>query len=133
MVDFSRLFELRLNGYCCSQILLKMGMEDAQLEDNPELIQAMRGLCDGMQTDMVCGILTSTACLIALLQPEDAKIIITDVVEWFKSEYEESNGDITCQAILDGNPMNRTTKCPHILAATYDKAMELMEINGLKL
>lgn len=131
MVDFTRLFELRLKGYCCSQILLKMGLEDTHREDNLELIQAMRGLCDGMHTDMVCGIMTSTACLIALLQPEDARILINDVVEWFKNEYEESNGGITCKDILAGDQMNRSLKCPYILAATYDKAMELMDINGL--
>jgi hypothetical protein len=130
MVDISRLYELRLQGYCCSQIMMKMGLEDAHRDENPDLIQAVRGLCDGMQTGMLCGILTSAACLLSLLQPKNADILIGDIVEWFKSEYGENNGRIACEDILAGDLMKRFTLCPQILAATYDKVWELLEANG---
>ncbi|BAE82667.1 DVU_1555 family C-GCAxxG-C-C protein [Desulfitobacterium hafniense] len=129
-MDTLRLFELKQQGYCCSQILLKMGLEDARREENADLIQAVRGLCDGLQTGMICGILTGSTCLLALLQPEDAKLLISDLVEWFKCEYGENNGGITCYDILAGNPLNRFSKCPQILAAAYDKVMEMLEANG---
>jgi len=130
MVDSSRLFELRLKGYCCSQIIMIMGLEDAHRGENPDLIQAVRGLCNGMQTDMLCGILTSAACLLSLLQPETADILIADLIEWFKGEFGESDGGITCKDILAGDPMRRFTKCPQITAATYDKVIELLEAYG---
>jgi hypothetical protein len=130
MVDSSRLFELRLKGYCCSQIIMIMGLEDAHRDENPDLIQAVRGLCDGVQTGMLCGILSSAACLLSLLQPENANILIADIVEWFKSEFAESNGGIYCKDILGGDLRKRFTKCPQILAATYDKVIELLEAHG---
>lgn len=129
MVDNSRLVELRLRGYCCSQIIMKMGLEDACREDNPGLIQAVRGLCDGMHSNMICGILTASACLISLLQPDNAEILINEIVEWFRDEYEKINGGITCEAILAGNPINLSIRCPRMLAATYDKVIELLEMN----
>ncbi|SDE57429.1 DVU_1555 family C-GCAxxG-C-C protein [Sporomusa acidovorans] len=130
MADNSRLFALKLQGYCCSQIVLKLGLEDAQLEDNPQLIQAVAGLCDGLHSDMVCGIFSATACLISLLQPRYSPVLINDLAEWFASEFEESNGGIACKDILGGNQLNRSTKCPKILAATYDKAVDLLEVSG---
>ena len=130
MVDSSRLFELRLKGYCCSQIIMIMGLEDAHRDENPDLIQAVRGLCNGVQTGMLCGILSSAACLISLLQPENAVILIADIVEWFESEYGESHGGICCKDILAGDLIKRFTLCPQILAATYDKVKELLEAYG---
>lgn len=129
-MDQRRMFELRLKGYCCSQILLQIGIEDAGLNDNPDLIQAVRGLCDGIQGEMLCGIVPAAACLISLVQPADAKLLTADLVEWFKSEYEHDNGGITCRDILAGEALNRLNKCPQILAATYDKTVELLIANG---
>lgn len=127
MVDSARLFELRLKGYCCSQIIMIMGLEDAHRAENPDLIQAVRGLCNGVQTGMICGILTSAACLLSLLQPEKADILIADITEWFKSEYGEGCGGICCSDILAGDRMKPFTLCPQILAATYDKVLEMVE------
>lgn len=130
MVDSSRLYELRLKGYCCSQIVMIMGLEDAHRPENPDLIQAIGGLCNGVQTGMMCGILTSAACLLSLLQPEEADTLIRYLVEWFESEFGQGNGGIACRDILAGDRMKQFTACPKILAATYDKAMELLEANG---
>lgn len=128
MVDTARIFELKLNGYCCSQIILKLGLEDTQKDDNPDLINAISGLCDGLHMNMICGILSSAVCLITMIQPKDATVLIKDLVDWFKSEFEESNGGITCKDILAGDQMNRLIKCPKILEATYDHVVELLEV-----
>ncbi len=130
MINQPRLFELKQKGYCCSQIIMKMGLEDAGKADNPDLVQAMAGLCDGLRTGMVCGILSGAACLIALLQPEDSPLLIKELTEWFRGEYEEKNVGITCKDILAGDQLNRTIKCPQILAATYDMTIETLEANG---
>jgi len=133
MVDNSRLLDLRLKGYCCSQMIIKMGLEDSGREDNPDLIQAVRGLCDGLHAGLLCGILSSCACLIALLAPDDAPVITADLADWFRSEFETDNGGINCDDILADDPMNKSTKCPRILAATYEKMMEMLEESGYEL
>jgi len=130
MVDRARLFELKQKGYCCSQIIMQLGLEDAGKEDNPDLIQAMSGLCDDLRTGMVCGILSGSACLIALLEPEDSPVLIEELTEWFRGEYEEKNGGITCKDILAGDQLNRTIKCPRMLEATYDMVCEILEAHG---
>jgi hypothetical protein len=129
MVVSSRMVELKNKGYCCSQIIMKMGLEDGGKEDNPELIQAMAGLCDGLHTGLVCGILSGSACLISLYEPEEAKLLIDNLVEWFKSEFEEEYGGITCDDILQGDQLNRLIKCPKMLTATYEKVVELLEFD----
>ncbi|EQB22210.1 hypothetical protein UNSWDHB_426 [Dehalobacter sp. UNSWDHB] len=127
-MDVSRIFELRLKGYCCSQIILKMGIQDAQKDENPDLIQAVAGLCNGLHSGSICGILSGAACLISLVNPENAKDLSIELVEWFRNEFETNNG-ITCKDILDGDQMNRSKKCPFILAATYDTVLELLDID----
>ncbi|NLL52263.1 MAG: C_GCAxxG_C_C family protein [Peptococcaceae bacterium] len=130
MASKVRLYELKQKGYCCSQIIMKAGLEDAGKEDNPDLVQAMSGLCDGLRTGMVCGVLSGAACLLALLEPEDSPVLIKDLTEWFRGEFEEKNGGITCEDILAGDQLNRTIKCPKILTETYNMAMEILEANG---
>lgn len=129
MVELSRMAELKQKGYCCSQIIIKMGLEDGGKEDNPELVQAVAGLCDGLHYGLVCGILSGAACLIALYEPDRRKLLVNELVEWFIEEFEEANGGITCDDILADDELNRLLKCPKILAATYDKVLELLELD----
>ena len=57
---------LAQKGYCCSQIILLLGLE-AQGAENPELIRAAAGLCHGIGgTRHTCGALTGASCLLAL-------------------------------------------------------------------
>ncbi len=106
-------------------------METANRDVNPELIQAIRGLCDGVQTGMLCGIFTSAACFLSLLHPEDTYVLITDLDEWFKNDVGKTRGGINCDEILSDDPTQ--SRCPEILAATYDKVMELLEARGHEL
>jgi hypothetical protein len=130
MEDAVRLHELKQNGYCCSQIILQMGLE-AQKKENPDLIQAVSGLCNGLQGGLLCGILSGGACLLSLLKPRDEDMsAINELAEWFQEEYGAVYGGIDCKDILAGDLLNRSVRCPDILAATYKKVKELAEAYG---
>lgn len=88
----NRLNELGLKGYCCSQIILQMGL-DLKNKTNSDLIQAVSGLGMGLNEGLLCGSLTGGACLLSLLEPEKSKdFLINDLVNWFKKEYGELYG-----------------------------------------
>ncbi|HBC91942.1 MAG TPA: hypothetical protein DCZ10_03310 [Pelotomaculum sp.] len=118
---------MSLKGYCCSQMILKVGLE-AQNKENPDLIQAIAGLCRGPNGELVCGCLTAGVCLLSLYDPQNAAQFLTnDLVEWFKEEYGELYGGIDCKDILSGEPSNRYLRCPEIVAATVAKIVDMLE------
>ena len=39
-------------------------------------------------------------------------------------------GGIDCRDITKGNPAKRVENCPEIIAATYEKCMEILEDRG---
>ena len=49
-----RLAQLSAQGLCCSQILMQLALEDMGA-DNPPLIRAMAGLCEGSGGGGLCG------------------------------------------------------------------------------
>ena len=56
-----RLAQLSAQGLCCSQILMQLALED-MAADNPPLIRAMAGLCEGSGGGGLCGVATGGAC-----------------------------------------------------------------------
>ncbi|NLY39910.1 MAG: C_GCAxxG_C_C family protein [Firmicutes bacterium] len=132
MLDYARIAELTKKGYCCSQIILQVGLEQAQKEVHPDLIQAAAGLCLGLHSGLDCGILSGAACLIALCLPAEAPELIRELTDWFKSTYELPGGGMSCRDLLAGNEMNRLTRCPKMLLETYDKMVELLEERGFR-
>lgn len=133
-VDAFRMFQLAAQGFCCSQIILILGL-DEQGEENPDLIRAMQALCGGIgRSGKTCGALTGGACLIGLnhgkgtpLEFGHAKInlMINDLMEWFENTY----GSIDCEGILDhsldeGNEY--PVQCGKIVSAAYNKVQEII-------
>ncbi len=117
---------LAKEGYCCSQIMVKMGL-DARGEDNPELLDAVAGLCNGIHLGLCCGILTGAACLLSLLDKKNAASnMIPRLVDWFETTYTQSYGGISCDQILDGNHMKKFERCPRIMEETFEKCRELL-------
>ncbi len=52
------MFKLASQGYCCSQILILMELEEKGIE-NTDLVKAMAGLCIGTGgSGRTCGIIT---------------------------------------------------------------------------
>lgn len=126
MSDTSKeIHRLAAQGYCCAQILLQMGL-DARQDENPELVDAVAGLCGGLYSGLICGTLTGAACLLSLYDRDAAKSMIPRLVEWFQTTYGASCGGINCDEIIAGNPDNRLERCPGIMEETYEKCRELL-------
>ena len=131
MGDTSKeVYRLAMQGYCCSQIMVKVGLE-ARGEDNPTLMDAMAGLCGGLYSGLCCGTLTGAACLLSMFDREVAAMnMIPRIVEWFQMTYSQEYGGISCDEIIDNNLGNRGERCPKIMAETLDKCRELLAEHG---
>lgn len=142
MTDFDRMKEMKEQGFFCSQILMQLGLE-LQGKENPDLVRAARGLAGGLGfTGELCGALSGGACLLGLYagkglpeEDQDPRLdfMIEDLVKWFKQEYIPVYGGIRCEEILNGNAKNQPTRCPMIVAATFQQVKELLVKNGYDL
>lgn len=117
------IFELRLQGYCCSQIIMEMGLRKMEKE-NPDLIAAMAGLCNGLWQGKTCGIYSACLCLLYLADPKEAdRFNVGAFSEWF----EDSFGSTECAILLEDNPANKVEKCPYMIEASFLKVSELLD------
>lgn len=117
------ILELKLKGYCCSQIIMALGLKKLGKE-NPDLIKAMAGLCMGVQQGRICGILSAAICLLYLADPSGAENRnVREITDWF----EESFFHVDCDDLLEGNPLNKIEKCPLMIEATFSKISEILE------
>ncbi len=131
MIDIiGEIARLSKEGYCCSQIMVHIGLE-AQGDENPQLLDAVAGLCGGLYSGLCCGILTGAACLLSMCDREKAKAhMIPGLVKWFQTTYTGTYGGISCDCILGGDPMNRFERCPKIMAETAEKCRSLLAEHG---
>lgn len=133
-VDAFHMFQLATQGFCCSQIMLILGL-DEQGRENPDLIKAMHGLCGGIgRSGKTCGALTGGACLIGLnvgkgtpIESGHIKInlMINNLLEWF----ENSHGSIECDGILEhslGEGNEYPVQCGNIVSTTFNKVQEIL-------
>lgn len=135
MEELMRMMELKKQGFFCSQILVSMGLED-QGKSNPDLVRATRGLAGGLGfSGDVCGALTGGACLLGLYAgkglPEEKDdprldLMVQEFVAWFKVEYGEQYGGVSCEAILDGDQANTKSRCLAIVIGVYEKVQALL-------
>lgn len=127
------IMRLHAQGYCCSQIIVALALE-ATGDENPELINAMRGLCKGLHSGLVCGTLSSGACLLSMFDPRAAEAdLIPRLVEWFDATFTGAYCGIDCKTILGDDPMNKLERCPNIMVQTYDKCRELLSEIGVSI
>jgi C_GCAxxG_C_C family probable redox protein len=127
--DVKRLHELLTNGYCCSSVLVQMGLE-LKGEENKQLVETMSCLCGGVQNGLLCGALTGGACMMNLIAPENAnREMVKELVEWFADFYERKYGGINCEDIIGDNPSNRV-HCSQIVEETYLKAKMILSDYG---
>ena len=117
------IFELKLKGYCCSQIIMELGLRKLG-KANPDLIAAMAGLCNGLWMGKICGILSAAICLLYLTDPEEAERFNASA---FSDWFEDAFGSTECDILIEGNPMNKVAKCPAMLESSFLKVCELLE------
>lgn len=135
-VDSFRLFQLASQGFCCSQIMLILGLADAGKPDNPDLIKAMDGLCGGLgRSGGICGALTGGICVLGLAagkgtpdeyaSPKFGKMI-NELLEWFDGEYPSRDCANIINTKLDEGAVY-PVKCGNIVVETYTKVREILD------
>jgi len=137
--EITRITELHMQGFHCSQILLIVGLEQ-QGKSNPDLVKAMTGLAGGLGfSGKNCGTLTGAVCLLSLYagrgelaerESHHLSAMIQELVVWFEETFGKEYGGIDCQHIMNNDPWNRLTRCPDVVMKTYCKAKELLEDKG---
>ena len=137
---FDRILELSRYGYFCYQILAILMLE-TRGEENPGLVRAMGGLNGGVGfSGGCCGCMTGGACVISYFtgKGEDTgmddpahKSAMGEFTRWFNEEMLIQYGGTECNDITRGNPAKRVEYCPQIIAATYEKCMEILSEKGL--
>jgi C_GCAxxG_C_C family probable redox protein len=142
MEDLERIKELKQQGFYCSQIITILGM-DLLGKNNPDLLRSLNALAGGIGwSGEICGALTGGACLVGLYagkgcpqDQEDTRLnfMLLDLVDWFKEEHGKKFGGIRCEQILAGDQQNKATRCPVLVATTFQKVKELLVDNGFDL
>ena len=128
--DILRLHQRMAKGQCCTQILVSLGL-DLLGEENDRMVQAVSGLCRGVQSGLLCGALTGAALMLSLFDEKmAAEEMIPELVEWFQGEYGEAYGGTDCDTILEGFPGNKTMRCPKLIESAYREAKEILEDFG---
>lgn len=126
------ILSLKQRGLCCSQILVKLTLQDLGRE-NPDLVRAMAALCFGSHTGGVCGVLTGAACALSLCleseldreqQHQEIPLLLAELSEWFTLKAERAYGGIRCDEILAASPDKRG--CTLLLIATLEKLRSIM-------
>jgi hypothetical protein len=119
----TRIQELMLEGYCCSQIIMLLGLEKLD-KDNPDLVKSMAGLCKGMQLEKTCGTLSAAFCLLALADPRKAQNrYIPELNQWFLDTFDSTD----CDELVKNDPSLMATLCPELMRGTFDKISDMME------
>ena len=134
MDAFDRIMELSRQGLYCAQIMVQLAL-DAEGEENPRLVQAVRGLCGGFAWyGGPCGALSGGVCFLSLLSggldAEGRIKLIGEFHDWFRSRTAQYGGE-NCENIERGDPQNMVTICPGVIMDSYEKCVELLEERGL--
>lgn len=135
-----RLMRLAGEGFCCSQIMFIMALEDMG-RDNPDLIRAMAGLCNGGgDCEGPCGVLTGGACLLSMhtakgYAGEDADdklpLLLNEFADWFRDEACAPFGGSACADIVgDGCQGPHPQRCGELVAAAFARIMDLLAEHG---
>ncbi|MEL7567188.1 MAG: C-GCAxxG-C-C family protein [Dehalobacterium sp.] len=122
MEDYQlRILELNSKGYCCSQILVQLGL-DLLEKNNEQLVNSMKGLCNGLFSGGLCGCLSAGAITLNLiLSEEDVPQAVSELVEWFKNV----NGKVNCSELLKGK--TKAEVCLPVLCQTFERIREIYD------
>lgn len=138
-----RMVRLAGQGYCCSQILILLDIENRNAS-NPDLVRAMSGLClGGAESGGVCGVFSGAACLLALYAAKGAAdetaddklpLMYAELTEWFARTAGDWYGGISCTDIIgEGTRRPSPDRCGRLLAAAYQQTVAILMQNGFDL
>jgi hypothetical protein len=133
------IMELAGKGYCCSQIMVLLALEEMDRE-NPDLARAAAGLCNGLgDCSGPCGVFTGASLVLGLhagkgLDMEEADdrlpLMLEGLRDWFVAATEQYGGT-SCGAILGrecGQPDKE--RCGGLLAGAFAQVRVILADNG---
>ncbi|MCT4594155.1 MAG: C-GCAxxG-C-C family protein [Anaeromicrobium sp.] len=139
-----RIFQLASRGYCCTQIMVKLVLEQEERE-NKDLIKALNGLCGGIgSSGGTCGVLTGGICIFGLYggkedcdnNKEDFNNMIKEYMEWFKEEFESTDClHIVGEQLLvdESGEISYPVKCGSIIEKSFNRVWQIMDEHGYEL
>lgn len=134
-----KIFELSSLGYCCTQIMLKMAMDEEGII-NEDLIRSANGLCKGLGgRQSTCGVLSGGIMILSLYAGkgsdreycnENYGEIVNEFIDWFEEEFQSLDCiDIIGVNKFEGNKGSYMLKCGDILIKSYEKAVQILNEN----
>lgn len=128
-----RIMQLAGQGFCCSQIMIQLTLEDMG-EDNIPLVRAMAGLCQGAGRGELCGVASAAACIIALYtakgsvaeHPLDCyPLLLAQFMDWFK-QGATAWGGIRCDDIVAYQGGRKPEVCGDIMIRARETLLALL-------
>ncbi|WP_319466296.1 DVU_1555 family C-GCAxxG-C-C protein [uncultured Pseudodesulfovibrio sp.] len=134
-----KMMELAGKGYCCSQIMVQLALEEMDRE-NPDLVRAVAGLCNGLgDCSGPCGVYTGATLLLGLhagkgtdMEEVDdcLSLMLEELRGWFVAATTQYGGT-SCGDILEGNcGQPNTARCGGLVSEAYAKVREILAGNG---
>lgn len=126
-----RLKELIQRGNCCTEALVRFGLE-LRGEENETFARASAALCGGMYAGHNCGALTGGVLLLGMFagSREEKQALAQALAEWFDETYGMEYGSINCEDIAEGGRL-APRRCPALVEATGEKCVELLKAHSL--
>ena len=133
-----RILQLSGQGFCCSQILITLSLEDMG-EDNVPLVRAMAGLCEGSGTGELCGVASGAACVMALYAAKGSAgeqalecypLLLAQFMDWFKQSA-TSWGGIRCDDIVAASGGRKPELCGTILLRARETVLGILAEHGI--
>jgi len=133
-----KMFKLFNEGYRCTQIMVKMALDEEEKE-NEDLLRALNGFCIGIgSAPKICGVLTGGIAILGLYAGKGGSIeypkqgyssMVDEYTEWFESEF----GGTECRDLVGvisvtdwNNNQEYRLKCGNILVKSYEKVQEIL-------
>ena len=135
-----KVFKLSALGYCCTQIMLKMAL-DEEGSNNEDIIRSANGLCNGIGgRQSTCGILIGGIMIIGLYAgkgrddeyyKESYGNMVHEFTRWFEEKFESMDCiDIIGVNKFDDGESSYMLKCGDIIIKSYEKVIEILIENG---
>lgn len=135
-----KVFKLSALGYCCTQIMLIMALEEEGTY-NEDLVKSANGLCNGIGgRQRTCGILIGGIMILGLYAgkgkdeeyyKENYGEMVHGFTDWFEEEFESIDCiDIIGVNKFDDGENSYMLKCGDIIIKSYDKVKEILTENG---
>jgi len=126
-----RVFDNKLMGYCCSESIMSMALEDMgwEQEDRTALIKSMGAFCGGLHEGLACGTLCAAKAVLFLAEedyPTKKEELGPELMQWFKERF----GHWNCAELLEGDMGRKQTLCPIIIEDVYIKLRDMLEDVG---